>query len=128
MPITFGVMKSPISKDLQPGDILQFRDFTVTTTTDTETRNSDGSSRTSSWESTFTRPHHTAIVSEVKGGGLIKILEQNVAPGGKKVQLHELYTKDMAPATKETQKQNAKVIVTTTISVSGTIWAYHPKK
>jgi hypothetical protein len=115
-------------KDVQPGDILQFRDFAVTTTVETETRYADGSSETSTTEETFTRPHHTAVVSEVKSGGLLKILEQNVAPAGKKVQLHNLNTKDVAPASKETQKQKAKVIVTTTIAVSGTIWACRPKK
>jgi hypothetical protein len=115
-------------KDVQPGDILQFRDFAVTTTVETETRYADGSSETSTTEETFTRPHHTAVVSEVKSGGLLKVLEQNVAPAGKKVQLHNLNTKDVAPASKETQKQKAKVIVTTTIAVSGTIWAYRPKK
>ena len=115
-------------KDVQPGDILQFRDFAVTTTVETETRYADGSSETSTTEETFTRPHHTAVVSEVKSGGLLKVLEQNVAPAGKRVQLHNLNTKDVAPASKETQKQKAKVIVTTTIAVSGTIWAYRPKK
>ena len=115
-------------KDVQPGDILQFRDFAVTTTVETETRYADGSSEASTTEETFTRPHHTAVVSEVKSGGLLKVLEQNVAPAGKKVQLHNLNTKDVAPASKETQKQKAKVIVTTTIAVSGTIWAYRPKK
>ena len=115
-------------KDAQPGDILQFRDFTVTTTTETETRYADGSSDTYTSEDSFTRPHHTAIVSEVKSGGLLKILEQNVAPAGKKVQLHNLHTKDVAPARSESQKKGAKVIVTTTVTVSGTIWAYRPKK
>jgi len=101
-------------KDVQSGDILQFRDFAVTTTTETETRYADGSTDTYTSESTFTRPHHTAVVSEVKGGGLLKILEQNVAPAGKKVQLNSLHTKDVPAAKKETQKQTAKVIVTTT--------------
>jgi len=113
---------------VQPGDILQFRDFAVTTTTETETRYADGSSETFTSEDTFTRPHHTAVVSEVKSGGLLKILEQNVAPAGKKVQLHDLHTKDVSPARKESQKQDAKVTVTTTTTVSGTIWAYRPKK
>ena len=75
-------------KDVQPDDILQFRDFAVTTTVETETRYADGSSEASTTEETFTRPHHTAVVSEVKSGGLLKVLEQNVAPAGKKVQLH----------------------------------------
>jgi len=77
-------------KDVHPGDILQFRDFAVTTTVETETRYADGSSETSTTEETFTRPHHTAVVSKVKRGALLKILEQNVAPAGKKVQLHNL--------------------------------------
>jgi len=59
-------------KDVQSGDILQFRDFAVTATTETETRYADGSTDTYTSESTFTRPHHTAVVSEVKGGGLLK--------------------------------------------------------
>ena len=41
---------------------------------------------------------------------------------------HSLNTKDVPAASKETQKQKSKVIVTTTITVSGTISAYRPKK
>lgn len=69
-------------KDVQAGDILQFRDFTVTTTTETETRYADGSSTIDTTESSFTRPHHTAIVSEVMSGGQLKILEQNCRSRG----------------------------------------------
>ena len=61
-------------------------------------------------------------------GGQLKILEQNVANPGKKVQLNSLNTKDVPAASKETQKQKSKVIVTTTITVSGTISAYRPKQ
>lgn len=115
-------------KDALPGDILQFRDFTITTTVETETRYPDGSSETTTEESAFDRPHHTAVVSEVGSGGVLKILEQNIAPGGKKVQLNTLHSKDVAATSKESVKGNAKVIVTTTVTVSGTIWAYRPKK
>ena len=115
-------------KDVQPGDVLQFRDFTITTTVETETRYPDGSSATASEEKSFDRPHHTAIVSEVGSSGVLKILEQNVDPGGRKVQLNTLHSKDVAATSKESVKGNAKVIVTTTVTVSGTIWAYRPKK
>jgi hypothetical protein len=64
----------------------------------------------------------------VKTGGLLKILEQNVAPAGKKVQLNSLHTKDVPAAKKESQKQTSKVIVTTTVTVSGSISVYRPKK
>ena len=114
-------------KDVQPGDILQFRDFTVTTTVETETIYADGSSDIATQEKHFTRPHHTAVVSEVKSGGMLKVLEQNVAPGGKKVQSNTLNTKDV-PAGSTHVKGKNKVTVTTTVTVSGTIWAYRPKK
>lgn len=115
-------------KDVQPGDVLQFRDFTITTTVETETTYPDGSSSTSTNERSFDRPHHTAVVSEVGSGGVLKILEQNVAPGGKKVQLNTLHSKDVPAGTSTSMKGTAKVKVTTTVTVSGTIWAYRPKK
>jgi hypothetical protein len=56
---------------------------------------------------------------------------------GKVVQNKKLYTRDVAPAIKNTvEKRNnptshkfetAEVIKTVTITVTGTIWAYRPK-
>jgi hypothetical protein len=115
-------------KDVQPGDILQFRDFTITTTVETETIYPDGSSDISTQEKEFTRPHHTAVVNEVKSGGVLRVLEQNVAPGGKKVQSNTLNTKDVPAGSTTSVKGKNKVTVTTTVTVSGTIWAYRPKK
>lgn len=115
-------------KDVQAGDILQFRDFTITTTVETETIYPDGSSDIATQEKEFTRPHHTAVVNEVKSSGVLKILEQNVAPGGKKVQSNTLHTKDVPAGSAASMKGKNKVIVTTTVTVSGTIWAYRPKK
>ena len=53
--------------DLQPGDILQFSQFTVTVTQD------DGSFE----QNTFGAPRHTAIVESVNSDGSVNILQQN---------------------------------------------------
>jgi hypothetical protein len=59
--------------DAQPGDIVQFHDFTLRTTV---ISSFDASQR---WE-TYIREHHTSIVERNLGGTLI-LLEQNVEPG-----------------------------------------------
>jgi hypothetical protein len=54
---------------IRAGDIIQYRDVTVVSTT----TNPDGSTMTE----TFTISHHTAIIEAVLGGGRYRILEQN---------------------------------------------------
>ena len=61
--------------DLQPGDILQFSQFTVTVTQD------DGSFE----QNTFGAPRHTAIVESVNSDGSVNILQQNYG-GARNVQ------------------------------------------
>lgn len=104
-------------KDALPGDILQFRNFFVSTTTKTVVTLSRA------WSSdgdTANSPHHTAVIFEVCGGGLFKVLEQNVE-GVKIVLLNDLYTKNAMFETR-----TPATIETTTITVRGTIWAYRP--
>ena len=122
-------------KDVIAGDILQFRDFEVTITTDTVATFADESETTDS-EEAQERPHHTAIVDAVLGGGRFQILEQNVKPLGKRVQRQLLYTQDVDPAETTVRKTlkapsggylAATVVKTVTVTVSGTIWAYRPK-
>jgi hypothetical protein len=64
------------------------------------------------------------------------ILEQNVDPGGRKVQQHSLITSSRAPVVKTEFKsmkdadgklRRAKVVTTTTTTVAGRIWAYRPQ-
>ena len=124
-------------KDVQPGDIMQFRDFQITTTTTTKRTFPDGAFDEKSPSSVASRGHHTAIVAESKGNGIFLIFEQHVKPLGKKVQLHEIRTKNSSvtnkvefrkeinPYTKKVQE--AKVEVTVDIEVTGTIYAYRPK-
>jgi len=114
--------KSVNLKDVQPGDILQFRDheFWVTTTTTTKTtlRSGQTETRTEVKEMHQTRGHHTAIVSRILKDGAIEVFEQHVKPLGPKVQKHVIQTRDVAWT-----KDNTGVKVRT----RGTIWAYRPQ-
>lgn len=125
-------------KDVIPGDVLQFRDHEVTTTTVTESIFPDGSSVTQSEEITAIRPHHTAIVNgKLDGNGAVATLEQHVKPLGEVVQNKSLYTRSASlPPTQSVESQlnpvtkkreTAKVTRTVTISVKGKIWAYRPQ-
>ena len=86
-------------KDVLPGDILQFRDYVITVTT--EASWSDGAEWSDTQVKDVSRPHHTAIVSANQGNGVLTIYEQNVEPLGRVVQLHTLNAADLAPARKK---------------------------
>lgn len=122
--------------DVRPGDVLQFRDFVVTTSTTVDVTFADGSGSVDETEVEALRPHHTAIVDAILGTQHLIILEQQVKPLGKRVQRHTIPTQDLAPVVKTTHKtmkhssgrmMPATVITTTAISVSGQIWPYRPQ-
>jgi hypothetical protein len=125
-------------KDAQPGDVLQFRDFTVTTRVDTKVTYADGSGSESWSEKKANRGHHTAIVDAVTGPNELKVLEQHVKPGGKKVQVHKMPLRsDTTPQTttyedvkddKGKIHHGAKVVRTVKVTVTGKVKAYRPKK
>ena len=98
--------------DLKPGDIIQFRDYTFKKVGVTDT----GSSTVTD-EVEGERPHHTAVVESVDGGGAVTVLEQN-APDGSAVSRNHLYFTGGT-----TTSGNRK----TTITVSGTFWFYRPE-
>jgi hypothetical protein len=116
-----------------PGDILQFRDHVVMTTTSTRTTWANGSISSKPESIPANRPHHTAIVVAV-APGVLKIYEQHVKPDGDHVQLHTLPIRAGTTVTTEhkvlkttTGGQVAGTVVTTvTISISGRVWAYRP--
>jgi hypothetical protein len=125
-------------KDIEPGDILQFRDYEVTTTTETEYTFPDGSGGTEVTTETAERGHHTAIANgKLDANGVVKTFEQHVKPSGKVVQNKILYTRDVPPkethtvvkrTNPDTKKvDTAKVTKKVTVTVSGTIWVYKPK-
>lgn len=99
--------------DLQPGDIIQFRDYRYDREVTTEKPN--GSSQID--DDFQERPHHTAIVESVQGGGEVVVLEQN-APAGSAVRRSHLFF------TAGTAKSGR---TTTTIKVQGTFWFYRPQ-
>lgn len=123
--------------DATPGDVLQFRDYTVTTTTTISKKFTDGAEQIDTEEQTLERPHHTALVDSNPGNGWISILEQNVPPKGKRVQKLKLATRSMTIPPKSVHKSikhptsgkisPATITTTVSIEVSGTIWAYHPE-
>ena len=69
----------------QPGDILQYRDYSRkrTVTVETTVNFKDGASVTmeDTTESEITRPHHTSVVIATPSAGTVKIAEQNVDRG-----------------------------------------------
>jgi len=147
--------------DVQPGDVLQFRDYSVTievTVTSTKTFNDGSTEETENTTTeTYERPHHTAIVSAKLSGGRLRVLEQNAPPRGSStpqrvVRSNEIHTTGststqtavrtdalgflsyalgLVSSTHPTVRQEGDGTVweetTTTIAVTGTIWAYRPQ-
>ena len=98
--------------DLEPGDVIQFRDYSFHRVVVTH-----GERATTTDEIDGDRPHHTAIVQSVDGGGAVTVLEQN-APDGSPVTRFQLYF------TSGTTTSGDR---TTTITVQGTFWFYRPE-
>jgi hypothetical protein len=96
---------------LQPGDVIQFRDYSYDRHTDIEeshgTRFEDRSEG---------RPHHTAIVKSVDGNGAVTVWEQN-SPAHSPVRSTQLFF------TAGTTTVGHR---TTTITVNGTFRFYRP--
>lgn len=111
----------------QPGDIVQFRNYSFSYVTQYTVHNSRGQliEEGEEIEEQF-RPHHTAIISSTGTGGIVTVFEQN-ANSVRSVQRNELYfsTRSLPPRTSrnggntETRR--------TTITVRGTIHIYRPQ-
>jgi hypothetical protein len=97
---------------LQPGDVIQFRNYAYESTVVTKTDKA-----TTTDEVAQDRPHHTAIVESVGENGAVTVLEQN-APDGSPVTRTVLYFKD---STTTSGKR------TTTIKVKGKFWFFRPE-
>jgi len=87
-------------KQAIPGDIIQFRNYKMMTTI-IEDGYTPGHGVTN-------RPHHTAIVHEVKSNGEIIVLEQNVN-NSRKVQKNSLFFGSSVSYKKGKQKITVKV-------------------
>jgi hypothetical protein len=108
------VWGSPVDLSaLQPGDIIQFRDYRYDREIDTSNPDGSGTTATDMQE----RPHHTAIVESVGANGAVAVLEQN-SPKGSPVGRHQLFFKSLT-FTAGNQ--------TTRITVQGTVWFFRPQ-
>ncbi|HET9903900.1 MAG TPA: hypothetical protein VFQ27_09400 [Xanthobacteraceae bacterium] len=108
------------------GDVIQFKNYTVTITTTTRITKADGSWEESTETQTLSRPHHTAIVAESGSNGAVSVYEQNVN-GSRAVQLNQLefVSRDEPPQT--TSSGGTKVTVTRSVKVTGTAKFYRPQ-
>ena len=98
---------------LQPGDVIQLRDYRYDR--EVETTKPDGSK---SIVTDFKEcPHHTAIVERVGGHGAVTVLEQNM-PRGAPV------TRGLLFFTSGTFTNGNQ---STTIGLQGTFWFYRPQ-
>jgi hypothetical protein len=136
-------------KDIIAGDILQFRDYAMTTKTVVSVLYQNLPSGVtidpnpvdeSEDEESFEQSHHTSIVSTPYAARRVSVLHQNVPPKGKKVQsgtlaLETIPTKETVTSGTRKLKVggkeitvNVKISTKVTVSVEGTIWAYRPKR
>jgi hypothetical protein len=112
-------------KDARPGDILQFRNYSVTTTVQTTWQFPDGHTETAQNWLVSQRPHHTAIVERNLGTSLA-VLEQNAPPAGRAVQELALPVTSMRYT--NTTNDGVPATVLTTVQVDGEIRVYRPQR
>ena len=127
----------PDLKDVLPGDILQYRDYSQTTTTTTDVTFKDGTGPVDDPSVSIDHAHHTAIVKTNPGNGALTVLEQNHGGNKEAVKSTAIRWKDAAPKITVTKKmvkredngkvEMATVTVTVEVAVTGTLKAFHPK-
>ena len=104
-------------ESLQPGDILQFKDHLVDVGT---WKLVNGKwSEVSGRE--YTRPHHTAIVLEVRKDGSVVVVEQNVKPDPGKVTRNVIQRLEAGEETREVSDEER-----IKLKVTGSVSAYRP--
>jgi hypothetical protein len=126
------------AKDALPGDILQYRDWEMTTTTTTDVTFADEHGWFDSPTTTVGHPHHTAIVATNPGNGVLTVMEQNHKGNKEKVRNSTIRWKSAPTKTTTTKKMMkrqdngktamATVVVTVDITVTGTLTVYRPVK
>lgn len=99
--------------DLQPGDIIQLRDYRCDLESTTE--HADGSADIVT--QTEERPHHTAIVESIGENGIVTVLEQNY-PEGTPVTRNRLH---LSTTTYTSSTSTIRA------DVGGTFWFYRPQ-
>jgi hypothetical protein len=109
--------QSVSAADARPGDIIQFRNFTVVSRTTAP----DGSFD----ETTESRgaPNHTAVVVSNDGNGNLTILEQNVEMGGTTGQATRTVRQNTIPTGTSTRPNGTSTVTT---RVTGQMVVYRP--
>jgi len=127
-------------KDAKHGDILQFRNHQVVVSVVKKTTKTypDGHSATTIDKNStpYKRGQHTSIVLSNDGSGQMSVAEQHVIDHdtdklSSTVRKNNLYPQDV-PATTPTKTRmdgdvKIKEEITTTITVTGQVWAYRPQ-
>jgi hypothetical protein len=108
------------------GDVIQFKNYTVTITVKTKVVNADGSWDEQTHIETLSRPHHTALVAKTGTNGTTTVYEQNVN-NARTVQTNELefVSHDDPPQT--TTSGGTTTTVTRSVKVTGTAKFYRPQ-
>ena len=124
-------------KDTLPGDVLQYRGYSQTSTTTTTAVFKDTYEQENEVSAEVTHDHHTSIISRNSGNGALTVLEQNYLGNHEKVKSTAMRWKDAATKTTVTKKmvkredtgrtELATVTVVVDVSVSGTLTAFRPK-
>ena len=114
---------------LRPGDVLQFRNYSWRTVTNTRITQSNGDWDTSSSTETRGRSHHSAIVVQVLNSGGVNVIEQNIPAGSGAVQTVALLFSAGPPRTTRTTDALTGAVVETTVTdtVTNPPRAYRPK-
>lgn len=102
---------------IQPGDILQFSDHVVDIAT---WKVANGKWYEASGR-TLTRPHHTAIVIDVRKDGSVLVVEQNVHPNPRQVTRNVIPKLDSGEETRPVSSEE-KI----KLKVTGSVSAYRP--
>ena len=103
------VWGDPVELDkIQPGDVLQFRNHKVVVRADVQ--NENGMWREQSTSGPYVRPHHCAIVVEVKADGTVVVAEQNVKPHADKVSRNEIARLEAGEETRRVSREQRLVI------------------
>jgi hypothetical protein len=104
-------MTSVALANLQPGDVIQFRNYSFDRVVVTEDEHG-----TTTREHTEGRPHHTAIVQSLDGNGAVTVWEQNCPHGGPVTRTQLFFSSGTSTSGNRT----------TTVTVQGTFLFYRP--
>lgn len=108
---------------LQPGDVLQFSNYSWTRTVEVDVTNPDGSGSVNTTDALESRgsPQHSALVVRVIGAGMVEVVEQNIPGGSGPVQTIQLLLVAGAPSVVTTRTPSAAGVTVTVTTTTDTV-------